>query len=151
MVKWKKVCVECGKEVYVGDGLITEWRDAQRLSQPTFFCWKCIKRIEKEGRDKRNAEVLALRQSWRQENKLPYKERTDLAIIEVLKNLCSQPDWYALMAITTSCSKLFLDTNPMAASNSLFRLGFNQRARKKRGSYTYVFVDPAKIPSRGCS
>ena len=65
MVKWKKACVECGKNVYVGNGVETEWRDRQRLSQPTFFCCECIKRIEKEGRDKRNAEVLAFRKSLR--------------------------------------------------------------------------------------
>jgi hypothetical protein len=147
MVKWKKVCVECGKKIYVGDGVLTEWRDSQKLSQPTFFCLKCIKRIEKEGRDKRNAEALTFRESLQQENQLPYKQRFDQALIEILKKLCSIPDWYALMAITNSCNELFPDTDSMTVSNSLLRLGFTQRARKKRGSYTYVFIDPKKIPA----
>ena len=149
MVRAKKVCVECGKKVYVGNGVVTEWRDLQRLSQPTFFCWKCIKRIEKEGRDKRNAEVLAFRKSLRREKQLPLTQQLDKAMINLLKNLCTHPDWYAVMDMTKLCNELFPDTGPMAVSNSLFRLGFNQRARKKRGSYTYVFIDPAKLPPEG--
>ena len=151
MVKWKKVCVECGKKVYVGNGVLTEWRDLQRLSQPTFFCFPCIKKIERTGRDRRNAAVLAVRKSWAQPKQSPSKEQMEQTMIEVLRNICSTPDWYALRTITKSYQAHYPDTDPMAVSNILFRLDFNQRARKKRGSYTYVFVDPTKIPFRGCS
>ena len=151
MVRGKKVCDECGKKVYVGNGVLTEWRDRQRLSQPTFFCLTCIKRIERTGSDRRNAAVLAVRQSWAQPMQSPSKELMDQAMIEVLRNLCSTPDWYALRTMTKSYQAHYPGTNPMAVSNILFSLGFNQRARKKRGSYTYVFVDPTKIPFRGCS
>jgi hypothetical protein len=151
MVRAKKVCAECGKEVYVGDGVLTEWKDRQRLSQPTFFCLTCVKRIERAGSDKRNAAVLVVKESWAQAKRPPSKERMEQTMIEVLRNICSIRDWYALTTITKSYQAHYPGTDPMAVSNILFHLGFNQRARKKRGSYTYVFVDPAKIPFRGCS
>jgi hypothetical protein len=145
MVRAKKVCAECGKKVYVGAGVLTEWRDLQRLSQPTFFCFPCIKKIERTGSDRRNAAVLAVRKSWAQPKQSPSKEQMEQTMIEVLRNLCSTQDWYALRTLTKSYQAHYPGTDPMAVSNILFSLGFNQRARKKRGSYTYVFVDPEKI------
>jgi len=141
-------CAECGKDVYVGKGIKTEWRDKERLPQPTFFCLTCLRKIENAGRKQRNAKVLAVRQSWLLEARKqpPLKERENITMIQILKTLCTQPGWYALHEITAFYLKAHPGTDPMGVSNVLRHLGFTERARKKRGSYMYVFIDPTKIP-----
>lgn len=146
MVKSRAECDKCGRTVYVGEGHWTNW--GGKWNQPKFFCFPCLRKMEKAEYDARNAVILAERRSWLGEAlKQPtLKECEDNAMAEVLRELCHVAGWYALRDIQEKFNARQGTHDPRSVSHVLCRIGFTQRARKKRGSYMHVFVDPCKIP-----
>lgn len=140
---------ECKRKVVpIRDGHWTSW--GGKWNPTKFFCLTCLKKMEKAEADARNAAILAERRSWLEEAlKQPtFKERENRAMIEVLRELCPNAGWYALKDITKKYREKHAACDPRALSHILRRLGFVKRARKKRGSYMYVYVDPIMIPDK---
>ena len=130
----KYTCERCGKLRNLAHGTFTTWGGLYR--PPKFFCNRCLKKMEKEEANKKLKKFLEIADSAKQMPK--FKDMLKQSVITVIKNVCTQPDWYQLKGLT---EKVDLKCDVRKVSNILNELGFTQRARKRHGSYTHVFIN----------
>jgi len=114
--------------------MFTSWGDL--YPQGKFFCNSCLKKMEKEEYNKKMAKFREIAEFAKQITRP--KPNLKQAIISVIKNVCTEPDWYQLKNLT---EKTNLECDVRQVSHILNELGFTQRKRKKHGSYTHVFID----------
>ena len=130
----KYTCERCGKLRNLAHGTFTSWGELYR--PPKFFCNRCLNIMEKEEADKKLRKFLDIADSAKQ--MLKFKDELKQSVITVIKNVCTQPDWYQLKGLT---ERVDFKPDVRKVSNILNELGFTQRARKRHGSYTYVFIN----------
>ena len=138
-------CQGCGRIVYAGEGHWTSW--GGKWNPPKFFCFRCLTKMEAQEREARSAkwrEIAEFAKTVSTQAKLD-----EIAMGEALRELCQIEGWYAVKKIAEEFkTKLKLkQCDPRTASKVLRRLGFTQRARKKRGSHVHAYIDPKKIPA----
>ena len=132
-------CERCGKLRRLGyqGTFITCYG---RYPQGKFFCNRCLNAMDKEEADKKLAPFLEIAATASQ---LPDpRDRLKQEVVTVIKSVCAEPGWYQLKGLT---EKLDLRCDIRKVSHILNELGFTQRARKKRGSYTNVFINIALL------
>lgn len=148
MITYPATCNRCGKIVKYGySGCWIGLYD--KSNSPKFYCSRCLKQMEDEEYEKRTEPIRAFFKSIREEaaKRPPLKERENMEMAECLRTLCPTAGWYALRDIEKSCLTLGRQGS-RSFTHILNRMGFTQRARKKRGSYMHVYIDPAKIHER---
>jgi len=135
----RETCGRCGKLKNVRYGTWTTW--GGRYSTPQFFCNRCLRKMEKEEAKKRLQPFLQIAQEY---GVKPLTQADKInVLVQILKKMCHQSGWFKLMDITkTYESELHRGAvDVRRVSRLLNTLGFTRRARKKAGSYTYVFVN----------
>jgi phage terminase large subunit GpA-like protein len=152
-LKW--MCQRCGHSVYPGDGYKTDL--GGKFDSPKFFCNPCMNKVEQEERTERLKEDQARHQSFedvrawalkRAAEQPKPKDRDKLTLIKTLSELCPKADWYKLAIINErfEATAGYRNCDTHLTSNLLNEIGFKQRKRMKRGSYTYAYIDPALLP-----
>jgi hypothetical protein len=122
----------------IAQGTFTSWGGLYK--PPKFFCNRCLNALDKEEADKKMAPFLEIAAMASQ---LPDpRDQLKQAVATVIKTVCAEPGWYQLKGLT---EKLDLRCDVRNVSHILNELGFTQRARKKRGSYTHVFINIAPL------
>jgi hypothetical protein len=131
-------CERCGKLRNLAHGTFTSWGGL--YPEGKFFCNRCLNIMEKEEADKKLRPFLEIAETAKQLPK--FEDMLKEEVINAIKNTCSKPDWYQLKSLT---QKLEHQCDVRKVSNILNELGFTQRARKRHGSYTYVFINIALL------
>ena len=138
-------CQGCGRIVYAGKGHWTSW--GGKWDPPKFFCFPCLEKMEKQEKE---ARFVKWRETAEFAKTVPTQAKlNEIAMAEVLREICPIEGWYAVKKITEEFkTKLKWEhCDPRTASKVLCRLGFTERARKKRGSHVHAYIDPKKIPA----
>jgi hypothetical protein len=149
------ICQRCGCSVYAGDGYKTDL--GRKFDSPKFFCNPCINKVEQEEHAVRLKEYQAKYQSFedvrawalkRAASQPKPKDRDKMTLIKTISELCLKADWYKLVTINERFGVMagYTNCDTHLTSNLLNALGFKQRKRLKRGSYTYAYIDPALLP-----